>query len=44
MLSAPMAEGRSMIAVDGNEAAARIAHRLSEVDRDLPDHALHVDG
>jgi pyruvate-ferredoxin/flavodoxin oxidoreductase len=26
-----MAEGRSMITVDGNEAAARIAHRLSEV-------------
>jgi pyruvate-ferredoxin/flavodoxin oxidoreductase len=31
MLSAPTAEGRSMIAVDGSEAAARIAHRLSEV-------------
>jgi hypothetical protein len=26
-----MAEGRNMITVDGNEAAARIAHRLSEV-------------
>ena len=26
-----MTEARSMIAVDGNEAAARIAHRLSEV-------------
>ena len=34
----------SIACVDGNEAAARIAHRLAEVVPDLPDHAGLADG